>query len=118
MTKEKYIDMCEQTGEEFDDTKCPPDFEDFPYLVQLSFSLYNMLSDTFIGGGMSDPIFIGKDLGALPVLFDAYEVESKSQRRDIITYIKFIDSKLKKEAIDKANSRAKQAKAKRGVRSK
>ena len=30
MTKDQYLEMCEQTGEEVDWDRCPPDIEDFP----------------------------------------------------------------------------------------
>ena len=36
MSKEQYLMMCEQTGEEIDWDKCPPEIEDFmnrKYLV-------------------------------------------------------------------------------------
>ena len=33
MTKDQYLRMVEQTGEEIDWEKCPPDLEDFPNSV-------------------------------------------------------------------------------------
>ena len=33
MTKDQYLEMCEQTGEEIDWERCPPDLEDFPSVV-------------------------------------------------------------------------------------
>ena len=33
MTKDQYLEMCNQTGQEIDWEKCPPDWEDFPQVV-------------------------------------------------------------------------------------
>ena len=40
MTKDQYLTMCEQTGEEVDWEKCPPDIEDFPTIVIDSLNIY------------------------------------------------------------------------------
>ena len=37
--------MCEQTGEEIDWKKCPPDIEDFPSLVIDILNIFHSLGD-------------------------------------------------------------------------
>ena len=48
MTKDQYLRMCEQTGEEIDWEKCPPEIEDFPdsILTALNISVLTPCSST------------------------------------------------------------------------
>ena len=41
MSKEQYLMMCEQTGQEIDWEKCPPEMEDFPNIVIDAINVYN-----------------------------------------------------------------------------
>ena len=57
MTRNKYLDMCEQLGKEPSDKEIPPDWEDFPEIVQEAINTFNQLGDRVypeIG-------FVGKD---------------------------------------------------------
>ena len=45
MTKEQYLMMCEQTGEEIDWERCPPEWEDFPESVTKAMSIYHQLGN-------------------------------------------------------------------------
>lgn len=45
MTKDKYLTICEQMGQEPNEEKCPPDFEDFPLPVQQAIEVFNKLGD-------------------------------------------------------------------------
>ena len=68
MTKDQYLRMMEQTGEEVDWDKCPPDAEDFPESVSTAIQIYNKLGDHVY----SDVGFIGKDFTMLELLFSSY----------------------------------------------
>jgi len=70
MTKDQYIMMCEQTGEEIDWDKCPPDWGDFPDIVSIIMSIFNSLGDRIypeIG-------YTGKDFTNLEFLLKHYKV--------------------------------------------
>lgn len=71
MTKDQYLTMCEQTGEEVDWEKCPPDIEDFPTIVIDSLNIYNSLGNRMY----PDIGYVGKDYTNLNILLDLYKVE-------------------------------------------
>ena len=41
--------MCEQTGQDIDWERCPPDMEDFPETVLTSLNIFNTLGDRIYG---------------------------------------------------------------------
>jgi hypothetical protein len=57
MNKDQYLRMMEQTGEEIDWEKCPPDTEDFPDCVHDALSIYNSLGNRVF----QDVGFVGKE---------------------------------------------------------
>ena len=57
MNKDQYLRMIEQTGEEIDWKRIPPDIEDFPPMVHRAITIYNNLGDRVY----SDVGFTGKD---------------------------------------------------------
>ena len=71
MTKDQYSRMVEQTGEEIDWEKCPPEMEDFPDSVHTAISIYNSLGDRMY----PDIGYIGKDCTNLSFLYDNYLIE-------------------------------------------
>lgn len=73
MTRDRYIAMCEQLGKEPDEKEIPPDWEDFPYIVQIAINTFNMLGDRVypeIG-------YIGKDYTNLSHYIEVYDIEDK-----------------------------------------
>jgi len=71
MTKDQYLEMCEQMDEEPDWDKCPPAWEDFPPIVIEAISIFNSLGDRIypeIG-------YIGKDFTNFKFLLEQYSVE-------------------------------------------
>ena len=71
MTKDQYLRMVEQTGEEIDWDRCPPEIEDFPDSVYTAMSIYNSLGERIY----PDVGFIGKDFTNLSLLYENYCVE-------------------------------------------
>ena len=63
--------MVEQTGEEIDWKKCPPDIEDFPDSVITAINIYNSLGDRVY----PDIGFVGKDFTNLSLLYKNYYIE-------------------------------------------
>ena len=68
--------MMEQTGEEIDWDKCPPDAEDFPESVGTAINIYNNLGDHVY----SDVGFIGKDFTMLELLFSSYGLVHRAEK--------------------------------------
>tara|TARA_B100000927_G_C16392801_1_gene440059 strand:- start:44 stop:367 length:324 start_codon:yes stop_codon:yes gene_type:complete len=66
MTKEQYLMMCEQTNQEIDWEKCPPEWEDFPNIVIESMNLYNSLGNKVY----PDVGFTGKDYTNFEFLYN------------------------------------------------
>ena len=84
--------MCEQTGQEIDREKCPPDIDDFPDSIITAICIYNSLGDRMypeIG-------FVGKDFTNLSLLYDLYLI--KEYEKDwLFELLLFLDSNNIKE---------------------
>lgn len=109
MTKAHYLTLCESLGNEPDSRVMPLELDDFPDIVALSLAIYNNLRDSYIPGDM--PHYIGKDILALPVLFDLYEITQKIDQQTILDIINIFDTaavKASKARIDLAAKKAKQ----------
>ena len=93
MTKDQYLRMVEQTGEEIDWEKCPPDIEDFPNSVHTAMNIYNSLGDRIY----PDVGFIGKDFTNLSLLYENYFIE-EHEKDWIFELLLFLDSNNIKES--------------------
>ena len=83
MTRNKYLDMCEQLGKEPSDKEIPPDWEDFPEIVQEAINTFNQLGDRVypeIG-------FVGKDYTNLSYFLEIYDVENKEFFLEILSWL-------------------------------
>ena len=65
--------MCEQTGEEINWDKCPPDVEDFPDLIIDILNIFNSLGDKIF----PDIGYIGKDFTNFDFLMERYTIQEK-----------------------------------------
>lgn len=92
--KEKYFFICEQMGHTPDPTKIPLDLGDFPEIVHIGMAIFNSLRDHYIPAEI--PVYTGKDLTALPVLFDIYEITSTVDKEFILRIINILD----REAVE------------------
>ena len=84
--------MCEQTGQEIDWEKCPPDIDDFPDSILRAISIYNSLGDRIY----PDIGFIGKDFTNLSLLYRNYYIE-EYQKDWLFELLLFLDSNNIKE---------------------
>jgi len=75
MTKDQYLRMCEQTGEEIDWERCPPDIEDFPESVWTALQIFNSLGNRVYG----DVGYVGKDFTNLKLLYENYFIEKHEE---------------------------------------
>lgn len=101
MTKDRYLEMCEQLGKEPDPEEMPPDMEDFPEIVQISIVIFNYLGDRVY----PDIGYVGKDYTNLPILIDIYGVEDVEL---LLSIVGFLDSR----AIQKSSEALKQEREK------
>ena len=72
MTKDKYLDMKEQLGQEPNWDECPPGDEDLPDLFIDAINIFNSLGDRVF----PEIGYIGKDYTNLPILLDLYKIDN------------------------------------------
>ena len=81
--------MVEQTGEEIDWDRIPPDAEDFPESVITALNIYNSLGNRMY----PDIGFVGKDYTNLELLYNFYYIEDKDKDFifEILIYLEGVD---------------------------
>ena len=99
MNKDQYLRMVEQTGEEINWEKCPPDWEDFPDSVVRAINIYHSLGDRVY----PDIGFVGKDYTNLPLLYESYLIE-KHEKEWLFELILFLDGYNIKESQKRIKS--------------
>ncbi len=93
MTKDQYLRMCEQTGQEIDWKKCPPDLEDFPETVYTALNIYNSMGSRV----QAEIGYIGKDYTNLNLLYKFYYI--KEYEKDwIFELLLFLDERAIEES--------------------
>jgi len=93
MTKDQYLRMVEQTGEEIDWERCPPDAEDFPESVINALNIFHSLGNKIypeIG-------YIGKDYSNKDILFELYKIETY-QKDWIMELLLFLETETVNES--------------------
>ena len=93
MTRERYLEMCEQMGNEPIEEEIPPDMSDFPTIVSEAFSTFNMLGDRIypeIG-------YVGKDYTNLNHYLELYGVEDKEY---FLYLLSWLDSRTIKKSSE------------------
>lgn len=71
MTKDKYLEMQEQLGQEPDWDRCPPGVEDFPPILVEVLNIFSGLGDRVY----PDVGYVGKDYTNLPIYLQIYDVD-------------------------------------------
>ena len=98
MSKDQYLEMMEQMGQDPDWDKCPPDWEDFPDIVVDCMNIFNSMGDRIY----PDIGYIGKDYTNYEFLLKHYKIEDY-QQEFIFDTILMLDSR----AIDIAQRKLK-----------
>ena len=93
MTRDRYLEMCEQLGKEPNPDKMPPDWVDFPEQVQQAINIFGLLGDRVF----PEIGYVGKDYTNLPVLIEVYGVEDKEL---LIEVLDFLDSRAIKKSSE------------------
>ena len=103
MTKDKYLTLCEQMGQDPSDEKCPPDFEDFPLPVQQAIEVFNRLGDRVV----ADIGYLGKDFVSLPIHMEVAGVEDKEIFMDTLMRLDASMIKRSSDQMQKARDKIK-----------
>ena len=109
MTKDQYLRMVEQTGEEIDWERCPPEINDFPESVHTAIEIYTSLGNKVFG----DVGYTGKDFTNLELLFKLYSVNEDIEKDWILEIILFLDAREIKENQRQLKAELDKAKRKR-----
>lgn len=83
MTRDRYLSMCEQLGKEPDPKEIPPDWEDFPEIIQTGINIFNMLGDRVF----PDIGYVGKDYTSLPQYIEIYDIEDTEYLMEILHWL-------------------------------
>lgn len=104
MTKDQYLEMCEQLGTTPDPNEMPFEYDDFYIEVQLALNIYRVLRDEweYMAGN-----YLGKNLNGILDLFTLYEIEQQD-KRFYLELIHMIDS-IRIEEIRKSKPNEKPA---------
>ena len=100
MTKDQYLRMVEQTGEEIDWDRIPPDLEDFPESVYTALCIFNSMGNRL----QADIGYLGKDFTNLNILYDFYYITEKEEKDWIFELLLFLDSNNIKESQKRIKS--------------
>jgi hypothetical protein len=102
-TAERYFEICEQLGKEVDIDKIPPEWGDFPEVVQTSVNIYNTLGDRIV----ADIGFLGKDYTLLETLLKVNLVDDVDLTVEIILWMEQRSIKRSSEAMKKEHDKLK-----------
>ena len=85
--------MCEQTGEEINWEKCPPEIEDFPTSILTALNIFESLGIRVY----PDVGYVGRDYTNIDLLYKVYFVE-KHEEDWIFELLLFLDSRAIQES--------------------
>ena len=108
MSKDQYLRMVEQTGEEIDWDRCPPEVEDFPAIVIDAMNIHNSLGNRVY----PDIGYMGKDYTNLTLLHKLYGIE-EHQEEYLYELLLFLDSQAIESSQKKLKSEMDKMKNKR-----
>lgn len=103
MTKDKYLAICQQLGQEPSEDKCPPDYEDFPEVVQLAIEVFNKLGDRVY----PDIGYMGKDFTSLALHMEVCGITEKDLFLETLVRLDSFMIKQSQEEMKKARDKIK-----------
>jgi len=83
MTKDRYLEMCEQMGNEPIEDDIPPSWEDFPTVAIDAVNTFNQLGDR----AYPDIGYIGKDYTNLNYFIEVYCIDDTEFFLHILTWL-------------------------------
>lgn len=93
LTREKYLKMQEQLGQEPVEQDIPPDWNDFPEIVSIAIKTFSMLGDKVY----PDIGYTGKDYTNLNHFIDVYGIEDKEYFLELLHWM---DSRVIKKSSE------------------
>lgn len=103
---DRYLNICEQLGEEPDPDKMPLEISDLPSEVQVAFFIFGFLEDVWEGMSGS---YMGKNWNNIEYLFNLYDVQDP---RTILYIMKMWEGIIIAYRAEKANNKRKADKRK------
>lgn len=103
MTKDKYLDLCHQMGEDPREDKCPPDLGDFPYILQQAIETFNKLGDRVY----PDIGYVGKDFTTIDLYIDIAKITERDLFLEALVRLDAYMIKKSNEDLKKARETAK-----------
>jgi hypothetical protein len=103
MTRDRYLKMCEQMGQEPNEEEIPPDWEDFPEIATLAINTFSHLGDRMA----PDIGYLGKDFTNLIHYIEIYGVEDKELFLEILTYLESRAVKQSQEQLKREREKLK-----------
>lgn len=94
MTKDQYLRMVEQTGEEIDWERCPPEWDDFPESVATAMEIFNCLGDKV----QSEIGFVGKDFTNIDMLYNLHDITHPKEKDWTLELLLYLEG----QAIDRS----------------
>ena len=88
MSKDQYLRMVEQTGEEIDWERCPPEVEDFPQIVIDSMNIFHSMGSKIV----PDIGYIGKDFTNFDFLLHSYQIKEQHEKDYVLDLVLWLDS--------------------------
>jgi len=88
MSKDQYLEMCAQMGQEPDWEKCPPDWDDFPQVVIDAVNIFHSMGDRVF----PEIGFVGKDFTNFQFLLERYCIE-EHQKDYVLEILLWLDSR-------------------------
>ena len=83
MTRNKYLDMCEQLEQEPKDNEIPPDWEDFPEIVRDAINTFNQLGDRVF----PEIGYVGKDYANVQYYIEVYDIDDIEFFLEILSWL-------------------------------
>lgn len=84
--------------------------EDFPSIVPASLDIFNRLPDRLVSTELG-PLYTGKDLSSIPVLFEYADIINSRDKKLIIEIVQHLDQKAVKRELQRHKMAADKIKA-------
>jgi hypothetical protein len=96
MDADRYFEVCDQLNKEPIEEEIPPDFNDFPEIVQNAINGYGSLGDRVA----ADIGFLGKQYDKLPFLLEINGIETDYDKELFISIIEWLERRAIKSSAD------------------
>ena len=97
-TRKKYLQVCEQLGEDPDPSVMPMSLSDFPREVHEAIYLHGQLADRYATTDLG-LLYIGKDYSTFPMFYKYAELLPEHETL-ILEIVQFIDAKAVKKSSE------------------